>query len=105
MPDHKNSSIDTDLPSMRVKEGRILIKVLSDPFVVYRARKYLPVIHVKDTEADLDYLLFVSAISLSETLEEIDMRVIFMSKKEHKVIKELLPNTKIRFSKACDCGF
>lgn len=42
---------------------------------------------------------------LSETLEEIDMRVIFMSKKEHKVIKELLPNTKIRFSKACDCGF
>tara|TARA_B100001146_G_C15755386_1_gene253526 strand:+ start:130 stop:438 length:309 start_codon:yes stop_codon:yes gene_type:complete len=71
MPDHKNNSIDTDLPSMRVKEGRILIKVLSDPFVVYRARKYLPVIHVKDTEADLDYLLFVSAISLSETLEEI----------------------------------
>jgi len=42
---------------------------------------------------------------LSETLEEIDMRVIFMSRKEHKVIKELLPNTKIRFSKACDCGF
>jgi Leucine-rich repeat (LRR) protein len=42
---------------------------------------------------------------LSETLEEIDMRVIFMSNKEHKVIKELLPNTKIRFSKACDCGF
>lgn len=42
---------------------------------------------------------------LSETLEEIDMRVIFMSKKEHKVIKGLLPDTKIRFSKACDCGF
>jgi len=71
MADNHDNSIDTELPSMRVKEGRILIKVLSDPFVVYRARKYLPVIRVKDTEADLDYLLFVSAISLSETLEEI----------------------------------
>jgi Leucine-rich repeat (LRR) protein len=42
---------------------------------------------------------------LENTLEEIDMRVIFMSNQEHKKIKELLPKTKIRFSKACDCGF
>ena len=42
---------------------------------------------------------------LENTLKEIDMRVILMSKAEHKKIKELLPNTKIRFSKSCNCGF
>ena len=42
---------------------------------------------------------------LENTLEEIDMRVILMSNAEHKKIKSLLPNTKIRFSKSCQCGF
>jgi Leucine-rich repeat (LRR) protein len=42
---------------------------------------------------------------LKNTLQEIDMRVILMSNAEHKKIKGLLPNTKIRFSKSCDCGF
>ncbi|MCO6498908.1 MAG: leucine-rich repeat domain-containing protein [Vicingus serpentipes] len=42
---------------------------------------------------------------LKNSLKEIDMRVILMSAKEHKKIKELLPDTKIRFSKSCDCGF
>lgn len=42
---------------------------------------------------------------LNETLNEIDMRVIMMSDAEHKKIKELLPNTKIHFSKSCNCGF
>ena len=43
--------------------------------------------------------------SLKETLKEIDMRVILMSNEEHKKIKELLPETKIHFSKSCNCGF
>ncbi len=43
--------------------------------------------------------------ALSETLKEVDMRVILMSNEEHKKIKELLPNTKIHFSKSCNCGF
>ena len=42
---------------------------------------------------------------LENNLKEIDMRVILMSKEEHKKIKELLPNTKIRFSKSCNCAF
>lgn len=42
---------------------------------------------------------------LENNLEEIDMRVILMSNVEHKKIKELLPKTKIRFSKSCNCGF
>jgi Leucine-rich repeat (LRR) protein len=42
---------------------------------------------------------------LEHTLKEIDMRVILMSNEEHKKIKSLLPNTKIKFSKSCNCGF
>ncbi|MBI2280113.1 MAG: leucine-rich repeat domain-containing protein [Bacteroidetes bacterium] len=42
---------------------------------------------------------------LNETLKEIDMRVIMMSDTENKKIKELLPTTKIHFSKSCNCGF
>ena len=42
---------------------------------------------------------------LQMTLKEIDMRVILMSKAEHEKIKALLPNTKIKFSKSCNCGF
>lgn len=42
---------------------------------------------------------------LQMTLKEIDMRVILMSREEHKKIESLLPNTKIRFSKSCNCGF
>ena len=42
---------------------------------------------------------------LSNSLEEIDMRVVLMSNKEHKAIKKLLPNTKIKFSRSCNCSF
>lgn len=42
---------------------------------------------------------------LQMSLKEIDMRVILMSKAEHDKIKSLLPNTKIKFSKSCNCGF
>lgn len=42
---------------------------------------------------------------LKDNLIEIDMRVILMSKEENKKIKTLLPNTKIRFSKSCNCAF
>ncbi|MCB0401034.1 MAG: leucine-rich repeat domain-containing protein [Flavobacteriales bacterium] len=44
-------------------------------------------------------------VFLKNTLKEIDMRVILMSDSEHKKIQELLPDTKIKFSKSCNCGF
>jgi len=43
--------------------------------------------------------------ALSETLKKLDIRVILMSTKEQKQIKNLLPNTKIHLSKSCNCGF
>tara|TARA_B100000809_G_C15125994_1_gene526236 strand:+ start:1820 stop:2434 length:615 start_codon:yes stop_codon:yes gene_type:complete len=42
---------------------------------------------------------------LEDNLIEIDMRVILMSKEENNKIKALLPKTKIRFSKSCNCAF
>ena len=42
---------------------------------------------------------------LKDNLKEIDMRQIKMTKDEHKKIEILLPNTKIRFSESCNCGF
>jgi Leucine-rich repeat (LRR) protein len=42
---------------------------------------------------------------LKENLKEIDMRQIQMNKEEHQKIQNLLPDTKIKFSQACNCGF
>jgi Leucine-rich repeat (LRR) protein len=40
---------------------------------------------------------------LSETLEYLDMRVIFMSRKAQAEIEAMLPETKIYFSQSCNC--
>lgn len=42
---------------------------------------------------------------LKDNLKEIDMRQIQMNKEEHQKIQDLLPDTKIKFSQACNCGF
>jgi len=41
---------------------------------------------------------------LKHTLEIIDMRVIYMNRREQEVILNMFPNTKILFSKACNCN-
>lgn len=67
--------------------------------------RYLKKLHYMDLWGNDIGSLPYEISELSETLKEIDMRVILMSKNEHDKIKSLLPNTKIRFSKACNCGF
>ncbi len=53
-----------------------------------------------------DIGVFPQEISeLKETLKKLDIRVILMSNKEQKQIKEYLPNTKVHLSKSCNCGF
>ncbi len=42
---------------------------------------------------------------LRGNLLEIDMRVILMSPTEQQAIRALLPSTKLKFSKSCNCGF
>lgn len=41
---------------------------------------------------------------LAPTLKEIDMRVIYMTELHQYNIKELLPKTKIQFSRSCNCN-
>ncbi len=62
--------IDTELEHLRVGAGWIKIEIQSEPFVIYRNRKYNPVIHIKEVLSGLNYVLFISAASLSETLED-----------------------------------
>ncbi|GIV42245.1 MAG: hypothetical protein KatS3mg034_1555 [Vicingaceae bacterium] len=44
-------------------------------------------------------------ISRLKKLRVLDMRVIAMNRKEQEIIRQLLPNTEIKFSKPCNCGF
>lgn len=40
---------------------------------------------------------------LKNTLEKIEMREVLINNKEYKKIKRLLPNTRIKYSKYCEC--
>tara|TARA_B100000674_G_C37923562_1_gene954428 strand:+ start:296 stop:877 length:582 start_codon:yes stop_codon:yes gene_type:complete len=44
-------------------------------------------------------------ISSLKKLEELDLRVIQFNEEEQKRVIELLPNTKVHFSKSCNCGY
>ena len=62
--------IDTELEHLRVGSGWIEIEIQSEPFVVYRHRKYNPVLHIKEVLSGLNYILFISAASLAEAIED-----------------------------------
>ena len=75
-------------------------------FTLNQIREKIKIIKNKENIEEPQKLRILYALYATEdNLEEIDMRVILMSKAEHKKIKELLPKTKIRFSKSCQCGF
>ena len=40
---------------------------------------------------------------LKHTLEKLDMRVIYMNRKQQEEILKWFPNTEVLFSKACNC--
>jgi len=67
--------------------------------------KYLKQLTFLDLWGNNIGILPLEIEELKDNLIEIDMRVIKMNKAEHKKIKTLLPNTKIRFSESCGCGF
>ena len=62
--------IDTELEHLRVGTGWIEIEIQSEPFVIYRTRKYNPVLHIKEVLSGLNYILFISAGSLGQVLED-----------------------------------
>jgi len=59
----------SSLTHLRVRTEWIGIQVLTDPFVVYRKDKYLPVILVEELSTEHKYLLFVSATPLAQCVE------------------------------------
>lgn len=64
------SGVDpSSLAHLRVGTEWIEIQVLTDPFVIYRKDKYLPVVLVEELGTERKCLLFVSATSLAECLE------------------------------------
>jgi len=67
--------------------------------------KYLKELTFLDLWGNNIGILPIEIQELKDNLIEIDMRVIKMNKAEHKKIEVLLPNTRIRFSESCGCGF
>ena len=66
------SGIDpSSLPHLRVGPEWAEIQVLTDPFVIYRRDKYLPVLLVEELATEMKRLLFISAVSLAQCLEPI----------------------------------
>jgi len=69
------SGVDpSSLPYLRVGTEWTEIQVLTDPFVIYRRDKYLPVILVEELSTEVRRLLFVAAVSLAQCLEPIRAR-------------------------------
>ncbi|MFH0896425.1 MAG: hypothetical protein V1850_00045 [Candidatus Bathyarchaeota archaeon] len=66
------SGIDPySLPHLRVGPEWTGIQVLTDPFVIYRRDRYLPVVLVEELGTELKHLHFISAVSLAKCLEPI----------------------------------
>lgn len=64
--------VDPDnLPYLRVGPEWAEIQVLTDPFVIYKRYKYLPVVLVEELRTEHKRLLFISAVSLGQSLEPI----------------------------------
>ncbi len=61
----------SSLAHLRVGTEWTEIQILTDPFVIYRKDKYLPVILVEELGSELKHLLFTSAASLAQCLEPI----------------------------------
>lgn len=66
------SLLDIDpssLNHLKVGTEWVGIQILTDPFVVYRNDKYLPVVLIEESSTERRCLLFVTAMSLAKYLE------------------------------------
>ena len=56
-------------PSLKVSTGWIELEVISEAEVVLTFKGYAPVLRVRKLSNDLEYILYISARSLGESLE------------------------------------
>ena len=59
------------VPSLKVSTGWIEIEIISEPDVVLTFRGYAPILRVRKSRTGVEYLLYISAKSLAEPLEEL----------------------------------
>ena len=58
------------LPALKVSTGWIELETISEPDVVLTFRGYAPILRVRKISNDLEYIFYISAASLGQTLEE-----------------------------------
>ncbi len=62
------------LPPLKVSTGWIELRVIGEPTVTVTFKGYAPVIPVKVTLTNLDYILYISSKSVAEGLEPLRKR-------------------------------
>lgn len=56
-------------PPLKVGTGWIELEIISEPDVVLTFKGYAPILQVKKISNDLEYIFYISARSLGESLE------------------------------------
>ena len=59
------------LSHLRIGPEWAEIQILTDPFVIYKRDRYLPVVLVEELRTETRHLLYISAVSLGQRLESI----------------------------------
>ena len=59
------------LPSLKVSTGWIELEIISEPNVVLTFKGYAPILRVRKSRTGVEYILYISAKSLAEPLEEL----------------------------------
>ena len=59
------------VPSLKVGTGWIELEIVSEPDVVLTFKGYTPVLRIQKSKTGVEYLLYISAKSLAEPLEEL----------------------------------
>ena len=61
--------MDTTVPTLKVGMGWIELEIISEPDVVLTVRGYAPVLRVRKSRTEVNYLLHVSAKSIADPLD------------------------------------
>ena len=59
------------LPSLKVSTGWIELEIISEPDVVLTFKGYAPILKMHKSRTGVEYMLYISAKSLAEPLEEL----------------------------------
>lgn len=59
------------ISSLKVGTGWIKIEIISEPDVALTVRGYAPILRVRKSKSGVEFLLYISAKSIAEPLEEL----------------------------------